>query len=155
MSAVYLLVLLTTAQLLLCGHAAYVEHPNWEDGMSYSQYQDIKSQRPNTIQAQFDPYDAESFEHNLEHPQEIDSVMDMQFGEDNPDDESSLATTQNETCMEAYKTKMKELLEKRKECNASGFDDCCQVYMYTVLVLHVPRFLHCMNYTQYHQSIIY
>ena len=123
MSAVYLLVLVTTAQLLLCGHAAYVGPPNGEDGIPN---QDISSERPTTIQAQFD---AESLESHLERTEDIDSVRDMQFGEDNPDNGYSLATTQEETCMDVYKTKLKELLEKRKECKASGFDNCCQVYI--------------------------
>ena len=123
MSAVYLLVLVTTAQLLLCGHAAYVGPPNGEDGIIPNQ--DISSERPSTIQAQFD---AESLESHLEQTEEIDSVMDMQFGEDNPDNGYSVAKTQEETCMDVYKTKLKELLEKRKECKASGFDNCCQVY---------------------------
>lgn len=106
MSTVYLWALVTTAQLLLCGHAAYVERPNWEDGL-YSQDQVVG---PNGIQAQYNPYDAERFEQRAE---EIETMMDMQFGEDKLDNGYSLATTQEETCMEAYKTKMKELLEKR------------------------------------------
>ena len=132
MSAVYFLVLVTTVQLLLCGHAAYVEWPNWEDGIPYSQDEDIRSELPNI---NIEPYDAES---HLKRTEEIDSVTDMKFGEDNPDIGYSLVTTQEETCMDVYKRKLKELLEKRKECKTAGFDDCCQVYMYRVLVLHVP-----------------
>ena len=127
MFAVYLLVLVTTAQLLLCGHAAHVEWPNWQDGMLYSQDEDIRSERPpNSIQVQFEPYGTESY---LERTEEMDPAMDMQFGEDNPDNGYSLATTEEETCIDVCKMTMSELLDKKKLCKYDGFDDCCQVYI--------------------------